>query len=83
VRGIPVGELPAFALRFAALTWLLLAGACTPDWAMYDKPGLTYGEWRRDDAECRQAALTAGSSVSHADAYGRCMRARGYHVGDR
>ena len=73
----------AAALRLAALGWLLLAAACRPGGAVYDKPGVTYQEWRRDDAECRQAALLAGSSESQADAYARCMRARGYHVGDR
>ncbi len=75
-------HLPA-ALRLAPLGWLFLAGACGPGGAVYDKPGVTYEEWRRDDAECRRAALTAGSSESQTDAYTRCMRAHGYHVGDR
>ncbi|HET7875199.1 MAG TPA: hypothetical protein VFN71_06695 [Methylomirabilota bacterium] len=63
------------------LTWLLLAGACAPGGAVYDKPGVTYQEWRRDDAECREVA--ARSAGSEADAYARCMRARGYHTRTR
>jgi hypothetical protein len=72
----------ATAARLSALGWLLLAGGCGPGVGVYDKPGVTYEEWRRDDAECRRAAPTGGSSESPRDAYARCMRDRGYHVGD-
>ena len=45
---------------------------------IYDKPGLTWEEWKRDDAECRQS----GSDAAALDraAYARCMKQRGYHV---
>ena len=79
--GLPVGCHLAAAVRLTALGWLLLAGGCGPGLAVYDKPGITYEEWRRDDAECRRAAPTAGSSESqNGDAYARCMRDRGYHI---
>ena len=60
---------------------LAVLGACAPGGAVYDKPGLTYAEWRRDDAECRQASL-AGDERRELDreAYARCMRARGYRI---
>jgi hypothetical protein len=54
--------------------------ACAPGTAAYDKPGLTYAEWKRDDAECRRAAVEASGAAIDREAYGRCMRARGYHL---
>jgi len=70
-------------MKLVVLGGVLLAGACAPGGTVYDKPGVTYEEWRRDDTECRQAATTAVSSASQKDAYTRCMRARGYHSGER
>ena len=67
----------------AALGWLLLAGGCAPGGPVYDKPGVTYEEWRRDNAQCRQAAGTAQNAASEAQAYARCMRGLGYHLRDR
>jgi hypothetical protein len=75
--------LSILAAALAALAWLLGAGACAPGRAVYDKPGVTYQEWRRDNAECREAALTAQDGGSEAETYARCMRARGYHMRDR
>jgi hypothetical protein len=61
-----------------ALSTLLLSGCRT---AAYDKPGLTYAEWKRDDAECRLAAeASAERAAPDRDAYARCMRARGYRL---
>src|SRR5262249_16384885 len=74
---------PASALKLVVLGWFLLAGACAPGGTVYDKPGVTYEEWRRDDTECRQTASTAGSSAAQTEAYPRCMRARGYHLRER
>lgn len=49
--------------------------------AFYDKPGLTYTEWRRDDAECRRAAQgdDPGAAIDPAT-YRRCLRERGYRI---
>lgn len=65
--------------RLAALVGLvgLLVG-CAPGFSVYDKPGMTYAEWRRDDAECRQGARRDGDIDQ--DAYARCMRERGYRL---
>jgi hypothetical protein len=52
----------------------LLAGCGT---GLYDKPGLTYAEWKRDDAECRRAAPPGAPAR---EAYARCMRERGYRL---
>jgi len=60
----------------AASSWLAGCGI-----AFYDKPDLTYAEWKRDDAECRQAAQQDASVV--ASAYRRCLRERGYRVPDK
>jgi hypothetical protein len=57
----------------------LLVG-CAPGGAVYDKPGLTYEEWRRDDAECRRAAAGGAGREMDREAYARCMRARGYQI---
>ena len=68
------------AVRLAPLLVSLgTLGACGS--AVYDKPALTYSEWRRDDAECRQSAL--GADEPHEldrEAYARCMRGRGYRI---
>ncbi|PWU18475.1 MAG: hypothetical protein C5B48_14695 [Candidatus Rokuibacteriota bacterium] len=47
---------------------------------VYDKPGLTYAEWRRDDRECRRIAGEHERNVIDREAYARCMRARGYRI---
>jgi hypothetical protein len=78
--GFRVGCRFAAAVRLTALGWLVLAGGCAPGLAVYDKPGITYEEWRRDDADCHRATPTAGSSESQQDAYARCMKDRGYHT---
>ena len=66
---------PALAL---GLSTVLLAGCGS---AAYDKPGLTYTEWKRDDAECRLAPKDdADRAAPDRDSYARCMRARGYHI---
>ncbi len=63
------------------MTLLAPLAACSPGLGVYDKPGLTYTEWRRDDAECRQTALVAGERREpERDLYVCCMRARGYHL---
>ena len=64
------------------MTLLAPLAACSPPGlGVYDKPGLTYAEWRRDDAECRQTTLVAGEwREPERDLYARCMRARGYHL---
>ena len=61
---------------------LALCTACAPGGAVYDKPGVTYAEWRRDDAACRQAATVAEGARDTRDreAYVRCMRERGYRI---
>ena len=64
-----------FALGIA----LAVLGGCGT--AVYDKPGLTYAEWKRDDGECREKASTARGLDS--DAYARCMRERGYKIPER
>ena len=56
------------------------AAACAPGQAIYDKPGLTYPEWKRDDAECREAAARG---AAERDAYARCMQERGYKARPR
>jgi hypothetical protein len=54
--------------------------ACAPGIALYDKPGVSYTQWRRDDLACRRAASDeAGTAMDH-DVYARCMREAGYHV---
>ena len=47
--------------------------------AAYDKPGLTWEEWKRDDTECRRAGATADAKPDPA-AYGQCLRERGYRM---
>jgi hypothetical protein len=61
----------------ALLVALGLAG-CAPGLGTYDKPGLTYAEWRRDDAECREASRR--NAGPDREAYARCLRERGYRV---
>lgn len=62
--------------RALVLSTALLAGCAS---AVYDKPGLTYAEWKRDDALCRLAAGDERAAPER-EAYGRCMRERGYHL---
>jgi hypothetical protein len=62
------------------LVSLSLLVACAPGGGVYDKPGLTYAEWRRDDADCRRAAGEADAAAIDREAYARCMRARGYRL---
>ena len=39
-------------IRWALLlTSASLLAACSPGAGIYDKPGLTYAEWKRDDAD--------------------------------
>jgi len=57
-----------------------LLAACGSVAGIYDKPGLTYAEWKRDDAECRRGAGEAQHSDIDRDAYARCLRARGYKI---
>ncbi len=58
---------------------LLLTAACGT--AAYDKPGLSYAEWKRDDSECRRAAQGSGDRAPQdRNDYARCMRERGYRV---
>jgi hypothetical protein len=64
----------------APVVWLAVLTGCVPGTAVYDKPGVTYAEWRRDDAGCRQAAAGAADD---GDAYARCMRERGYRLRPR
>jgi hypothetical protein len=52
---------------------------CAGGTAIYDKPGLTYAEWRRDDADCRRASHDSGAGVDR-EPYARCMGARGYRI---
>lgn len=47
--------------------------------APYGKPGVTYEEWKRDDAECLRAAGEERGDLDR-EAYGRCMGERGYAV---
>jgi hypothetical protein len=58
-----------------AAAWL--AGCGT---AVYDKPGLTYAEYKRDDAACRAAARHGEGDALDRAAYARCMRERGYRT---
>ena len=46
---------------------------------MYDTPGVTYAEWKRDDTECRREAGDERGGIDRA-AHARCMRARGYTI---
>jgi len=64
--------------RWALVILVSLLPACAGGTGLYDKPGLTYAEWKRDDAECRQRA---GEHAERED-YARCMRARGYKLRD-
>jgi len=57
-----------------------LLAACGPGAGIYDKAGLTYAEWKRDDAECRRAAGEDERGGIDRDAYARCLRARGYKI---
>jgi len=60
------------------LSTALLAGCGS---AIYDKPGLTYAEWKRDDAACRLAAQAGDERAApDREAYARCMRDRGYRT---
>ena len=69
---------------FVVALCLGAAAACVPGQAIYDKPGLTYSEWKDDDAECREAASSgAASGLSERDAYARCMASRGYKIRSR
>jgi len=64
-----------------SIAWSLVLIACAAcGSAIYDKPGLTYAEWKRDDAECRLAARREGSGDTDPRAYSRCLRERGYRV---
>jgi hypothetical protein len=57
------------------------AAACGPGPWVYDKAGVTYAEWRRDDAECRQhSGRPSAPNAIDRDSYDRCMRERGYAV---
>jgi hypothetical protein len=58
----------------------LLLTACGPGTGIYDKPGVTYAEWKRDDAECRRGAGEDERGAIDRDAYVRCLRARGYKI---
>jgi hypothetical protein len=58
----------------------LLLASCAAGTGIYDKPGLTYAEWKRDDAECRRAASEGEGGVLDREAYARCLRARGYSI---
>jgi hypothetical protein len=51
--------------------------------AVYDKPGITYAEYRRDDGECRAAARQGQGDAPDRATYVRCMRDRGYRISDR
>jgi len=59
---------------------MLLPAACAPGTAIYDKPNVSYAEWRRDHAECRSQAGEGRAAVVDRGAYADCMRARGYRV---
>lgn len=63
------------ALWLSTLPLAIALSACGT--SVYDKPGLTYSEWRRDDAECR---LAAAQGPADTGAYRRCLRERGYRV---
>lgn len=66
--------------RWSALGLASLQAACAPGIALYDKPGLTYAEWKHDDAECRRGAGREGDAATDREAYARCMGARGYKL---
>ena len=57
-----------------------LLAACGPGIGIYDKPGLTYTEWKRDDSECRRDAGENEGGAIDDEAYARCLRARGYKI---
>ena len=59
---------------------LSVLAACSPGIGIYDKPGLTYTEWKRDDSECRRDAGENGGGAIDREAYTRCLRDRGYKV---
>ena len=59
---------------------LSLLAACSPGIGIYDKPGLTYTEWKRDDSECRRDAGENEGGAIDREAYVQCLRARGYTV---
>ena len=54
--------------------------ACAPGIALYDKPGVSYAQWRCDDLACRRVASDEAGTVIDRDAYARCMRAARYRV---
>lgn len=63
------------------LVLVVALSACGPGLGTYDKPGLTYEGWKRDDTECRRRA--DGAEGLDRDGYARCMRERGYAVRPR
>jgi hypothetical protein len=76
-------------IRAAALSFVLslefLVGCGTQQRFIYDKPGVTAADARRDESECVQGALTQDVSGRiltlveiDREAYARCMQARGY-----
>jgi hypothetical protein len=62
---------------------IIVASAVGCDTAVYDKPGITYAQYKRDDAECRAVARSAQAERVDPTAHARCMRARGYTLSDR
>jgi len=74
-------------LLAAVLVAALLGGCVTPRGkTVYEKPGVTDEQQKKDEAQCVQAALdTAGARAAtplavDRDAVDRCMRERGYSV---
>ena len=81
------GTQAVFELRSTSRTgWgrlivsLSVLAACSPGIGIYNKPGLTYTEWKRDDSECRRDAGENGGGAIDREAYARCLRDRGYKI---
>jgi hypothetical protein len=75
----PARDWASLGALVLALSWLL--AGCASDGAVYDRPGGTYRDWRRDDAACRKVAMKGeGEAALDRNAYARCMRERGYRI---
>ncbi len=68
-------------LRAIPLICVVMVAGCGPRPFAYSKPGVTYREWKHDDAGCREAArdVSVAGGVN-LDAFNRCMHGLGYPI---
>ncbi len=80
----------AAAALIALITPAILLAGCASKRLVFDKPGITAEEQKRDEAACLRASaddpgreqILAAYRIDR-DAYARCMTARGYRVASR